>query len=146
MPAKRRRPLRGVGEGPRLAKEALAVELGRRVQEDQPQSWAAVAELGLEVASVVLGPEPPQDSRPWVVGSEAELQQHHVAVAKASSRKRSAVDEEEWCSAQKAWRQTKRRRSAWLRDKEVSWWEGQASKIQDVADAGDSFGWGFLYF
>ena len=29
--------------------------------------------------------------------------------------------------------------SAWLREKEVAWWEGQASKIQDVADQGGSF-------
>ena len=81
-----------------------------------------------------------RDSRPWVVGSETELQQHDVAVAQASSRKRSAVDDEGWRLAQKARRQTKRRRSAWLRDKEVSWWEGQANKIQAAADAGDSFG------
>ena len=55
-----------------------------------------VADLGLEVASAVLGPEPPKDSRPWVLGFEAELQNHDVAVAQASSRKRSAVDDEGW--------------------------------------------------
>ena len=100
MPVRRGRPhwasLRGVGEGPSLAKAALATELERRMQEEQPQSWATVADLGLEVASAVLGPEPPKDSRPWVLGFEAELQHHDVAVAQASSRKRSAVDDEGW--------------------------------------------------
>ena len=108
MKAKQRRPywasLRGIGEGPKMEKEALAPELGRRMRVEQPQSCSDDAGLVLsEVASAVLGPEPPRDSRPWVVGLETELRHFDDAVAQASSRKRSAVDDDEWRSAQKAW-------------------------------------------
>ena len=30
--------------------------------------------------------------------------------------------------------------SAWLREKEVSWWDSQAQLVQDKADQGDAFG------
>ena len=34
----------------------------------------------------------------------------------------------------------KRRRSAWLREKEISWWDSQAQLVQDKADQGDAVG------
>ena len=141
---KRKRPhwalLRGVGDGPRLAKEALATELSRRMAEEQPTSWSDLSGLGLDVSLAVLGTEPRRDSRPWVLGVEAELKQHDDAVAQASSRKRLAADDASWGDADKEWRRTKRRRSAWLRDREVAWWDAQAQKVQDASDQGDSFG------
>ena len=77
---------------------------------------------------------------PWVLGVEAELKQHDDAVAQASSRKRLAVDVVSWDNADEEWRRTKRRRSAWLRDREVAWWDAQAQKVQDASDQSDSFG------
>ena len=37
-------------------------------------------------------------------------------------------------------RPCKRRRLAWLRSKEVAWWDNKAQQAQDKADQGDSFG------
>ena len=132
--------LRGVGDGPRLAKEALATELSRRMAEEQPNNWSDLSSLGLDVSLAVLGSEPRRDSRPWVLGMEAELKQHDDAVAQASSRKRLAVDDAAWEDAVKELRRTKRRRSAWLREGEVEWWDAQAQKVQDASDQGDAFG------
>ena len=86
---------------------------------EQPQSWADLAALSLDVASAVLGSEPPRHPRPWVSGVEAELKQYDDGVAHASSRKHLADDDVSWLAADKEWRWTKRRRSAWLRDREV---------------------------
>ena len=62
MRAKQRRPrwasVGGVGERPRLAKEALAAELGRRMQEETTSELDGRLQVWvLEVASSVLGPE-----------------------------------------------------------------------------------------
>ena len=74
---KRKRPhwalLRGVGDGPRLAKEALATELSRRMAEEQPTSWSDLSGLGLDVSLAVLGSEPQRDSRPWCLGWKLSL-------------------------------------------------------------------------
>ena len=129
-----------MGDGPRLAKAALATELSRRMAEEKPESWSDLSCLGLDVSLAVLGSELQRDSRPWVLGMEAELKQHDDAVAQASSRKRLAVDDVSWEDAVKEWRRTKRRRSAWLRDREVAWWDAQAQKVQDASDQGDAFG------
>ena len=86
------------------------------MHEEQPQSWSEVAGVGLEVASAVLGSEPPHDSRPWVAGAEAERKQHDDAAAQAPPRL------------------TKHRRAAWLREKEVAWWEGQAAAWRGSGD------------
>ena len=96
--------------------------------------------MGLDVSLAVLGSEPPRDSRPWALGMEAELKRHDDAVAQASSRKRLAVDDVSWEDAVKERRRTKQRRSAWLRDREVAWWDSQAQKVQDASDQGDAFG------
>ena len=48
--------------------------------------------MGLDVASVVLGSQPPKDARPWVVGAEAELKRHDDEVAQASTKKREAFE------------------------------------------------------
>ena len=144
MVGKKKRPhwalLRGVGDDPRLAKEALATELTRRMAQEQPQSWTDLANLGLDASSAVLGSEPPRDPRPWLLGAEAELKQHDDAVAHASSRKRMAEGDVPWRDADKEWRRTKRRRSAWLRDREVAWWDSQAQKVQQSSDQGAASG------
>ena len=74
------------------------------------------------------------------LGWKLSLRQHDDAVAQASSRKRLAVDDASWDDAVKEWRRTKRRRSAWLRDREVAWWDAHAQKVQDASDQGDAFG------
>ena len=57
--------------------------------------------MGLDVVSAALGPELPKDSRPWVVGAEAELRHHDDAVAQGSSMERAAVDDDAWWVADK---------------------------------------------
>ena len=79
------------------------------------------------VARAVLGDEPCRDPRPWVRGCEGALQ-------------RKAESEAEFRAASYEVRRCKRRRSAWLREKEVSWWDSQAQLVQDKADQGDAFG------
>ena len=37
-------------------------------------------------------------------------------------------------------RRCKRQCVAWLRDKEVAWWDAKAHQVQDKADQGDAFG------
>ena len=37
-------------------------------------------------------------------------------------------------------RRCKRRLNAWLRDKEVAWWDAKAQQVQDKAGQGDAFG------
>ena len=144
LPRKMRRPnwvvLRGSGEAAQTAREALASERTRRVMEDQPGTWGEVAELGLGVARAVLGEEPRRDPRPWVRGCEADLRAFDASVTEASSRKRKAESWEMWREADYAVRRCKRRRSAWLREKEVEWWDAKAKLAQDKADLGDSFG------
>ena len=134
------RLLRGSGEAAQTAREALSTELDRRVAETEPTSWSEVVDLGLGVARAVLGDEPCRDPRPWIRGLEGELQGFDRAVSQASSRKRKAESEEEFRAASYAVRRCKRRRSAWLREKEVSWWNSQAQLVQDKADQGDAFG------
>ena len=141
---KLRRPnwrlLRGSGEAAQTARAALSAELDRRVAESEPTSWSEVVDLGLGVARVVLGDEPCRDSRPWVRGLEGDLQGFDRAVSQASSRKRKAESADEFRAASYAVRRCKRRRSAWLREREVSWWDAQAQLVQDKADQGDAFG------
>ena len=36
-------------------------------------------------------------------------------------------------------RRCKRRRLAWIRSKEVAWWDAKAQQAQDKADQGDAF-------
>ena len=62
------------------------------------------------------------------------------AVSLASRRKRAAASWEEWREANYEVRRCKRRRGAWLRDKEVQWWDDKARLAQDQADKGDAFG------
>ena len=87
--------------------------------ESEPTSWSEVVDLGLGVARAVLGDEPCRDPRPWVRGCEGELQGFDQAVSQASSRKRKAESEAEFRAVSYAVRRCKRRRSAWLREKEV---------------------------
>ena len=119
-----------------MAREALATEMDRRVGLDPPDSWREVVDLGLGVARAVLGEEPKLDPRPWVRGCEPALR----AVSLASSRKRAAASWEEWREAHYEVRRCKRRRGAWLRDKEVQWLSDKARLAQDQADKGDAFG------
>ena len=55
-------------------------------------------------------------------------------------RKRKAEDWDEWKASVADVRCCKRRRSAWLRSKEVAWWDQKAQQVQDKADQGDAFG------
>ena len=72
---------------------------------------------------------------------EADLKQRDDAVAHASSNgKRMAEDDESWRVAEQEWRQSRRRRSAWLRDRDVEWWDKQAQRVQDASDQGDPLG------
>ena len=135
---KLRRPnwlaLRGVGESATVARGALATEMDRRVALEPPASWKEVVDLGLGVARAVLGEEPKPDPRPWVRGCEPELRVFVQAVLQASSRKRSAGSWSEWREADYDVRRCKRRRGAWLREKEVQWWDVKAKMVQDQVD------------
>ena len=122
--------------GGRSDSTALSAELDRRVAESEPNSWSEVVDLGLGVARAVqsvLGEEPCRDPRPWVRGFDQ-------AVSQASSRKRKADSEAAFRAASYDVRRCKRRRSAWLREKAVVWWDSQAQLVQDKADQGDAFG------
>ena len=134
------RALRGSGESAVVAREALAAELDRRIGLEPPVSWSEVVDLGLGVARAVLGEEPKSDPRPWVKGCEPALRVFDKAVSLASSRKRAATSWDEWREANYEVRRCKRRRGAWLRDKEVQWWDDKARFAQDQADKGDAFG------
>ena len=96
------------------------------------------------VARAVLGEEPKRDARPWVRGCEPELASYDQDVSRASVRKRQAESAaetwEEWTASVAEVRRCKRRRLAWLRSKEVEWWDNKAKQAQDKADQGDSFG------
>ena len=96
--------LRGSGDGAQTARAALSAELDRRVAETEPTSWSEVVDLGLGVA-------------------EGEVQGFEQVVSQASSRKRKADSEAAFRAASYDTRRCKRRRSAWLREKEVSWWD-----------------------
>ena len=143
-PRRLRRPnwvaLRGSSDGAVLARAALATELDRRATEDQPTTWSDVVSLGVGVARAVLGEEPVQDHRPWVKGLEHELSTYDQAVSGAYTRKRQADSLEELRESVAEIRRCKRRRSAWLRAKEVEWWDDKARQVQDKADQGDAFG------
>ena len=70
-----------------------------------------------------------------------ELVTFDQAVTQASCcRKRAAESWDDWWEANRELRRSKRRRTAWLRDKEVAWWDAKAQKVQDQADQGDAFG------
>ena len=86
------------------------------------------------VARAVLGEEPKSEARPWVKGCEPELVSFDQAVSRASVRKRQAETWEEWTASVAEVRRCKRRRLAWRRSKEVSWWDGKAQQAQDKAD------------
>ena len=73
-------------------------------------------------------------------GCEPALREFDTAVSLASSRKRAATSWDEWREANYEVRRCKRRRGAWLRDKEVQWWDDKARLAQDQADKGDAFG------
>ena len=143
-PRKLRRPnwgvLRGSGEAAQVARSALAAEMDRRVGEEQPDTWSDLVSLGLGVSRAVLGEEPRPDPRPWVRGCEPELSSFDQEVSRASLRKRKAEDWDEWKASVADVRRCKRRRSAWLRSKEVAWWDQKAQQVQDKADQGDAFG------
>ena len=143
-PRRLRRPnwvlLRGSGDAATVARSALATELDRRVADEQPTTWPEVVSLGLGVARAVLGEEPKKDPRPWVRGCEKELVTFDQAVTQASRRKRAAESWDDWWDANREVRSSKRRRTAWLRDKEVAWWDAKAQQVQDKADQGDAFG------
>ena len=143
-PRKLRRPnwllLRGSSESAQTAREALATELDRRVGDEQPATWSDLVTLGVGVARAVLGEEPKRDVRPWVRGCEPELSGFDRAISDASIRKRQAETWEEWSASVAEVRRCKRRRVAWLRSKEVAWWDAKAQQAQDKADQGDAFG------
>ena len=143
-PKKLRRPnwslLRGSGEAAQVARGALATELDRRVSDEQPTTWPDLVTLGVGVARAVLGEEPKRDARPWVRGCEPELASYDRDVSRATVRKRQAETWEEWTESVAEVRRCKRRRLAWLRSKEVAWWDNKAQQAQDKADQGDSFG------
>ena len=67
------------------------------------------------------------------------------AVSGAYTRKRQADSLEELRESVAEIRRCERRRSAWLRAKEVEWWDDKARQVQDKADQGDAFG-GFSTF
>ena len=123
-----------------VARETLAIEMDRRIGLDPPDSWREVVDLGIGVARAVLGEEPRSDLRPWVRGCESELRVFDQAVSLASSRKRSATSWEGWREASHDVRRCKRRRGAWLRDKEVQWWDDKAQLAQVQANKGDAYG------
>ena len=78
---------------------------------------------------------------PWFgVVSLAELSFYDHAVSRASIRKRQAETWEEWSESVAELRRCKRRRLAWIRSKEVAWWDAKAQQAQDKADQGDAFG------
>ena len=81
-----------------------------------------------------------QDHRPWVKGLEHELSTYDQVVSGAYTRKRQADSLEELRDSVAEIRRCKRRRSAWLRSKEVEWWDDKARQVQDKADQGDAFG------
>ena len=139
-PRRLRRPnwvsLRGSGDAANVARSALATELDRRVADEQPTTWPEVVSLGLGVAKAILGEEPKKDPRPWVRGCEEELVTFDQAVTQASCRKRAAESWDDWWEANREVRRCKRRRTAWLRDKEVAWWDAKAQQVQDKADQG----------
>ena len=132
-PRRLRRPdwvaLRGSSDGAVTARAALATELDWRVTEDKPATWSEVVSLGVGVARAVLGEEPVQDHRPWVKGLEHELSTHDQAVSGAYTRKRQADSLEELRESLAEIRRCKRRRSAWLRAKEVEWWDDKARAL-----------------
>ena len=61
------------------------------------------------------------------------------------SPKRKAERWDDWRDSVADVRRFKQRRSAWLRSKEVAWWDHKAQQAQDKADQGDAFG-GFATF
>ena len=63
-----------------------------------------------------------------------------IAISDASVRKRQAETWEEWSESVAEVRRCKRRRVAWLRSKEVVWWDAKAQQAQDRAGQGDAFG------
>ena len=142
-PRKLRRPnwllLRGSSGSAQTAREALATELDRRVGDEQPTTWSGLVNLGVGVARAVLGEEPKRDVRPWVRGCESELANYDQAVSRASIRKRQAETWEEWSESVVEVRRCKRRRLAWIRSKEVEWWDAKALQAQDKADQGGCF-------
>ena len=87
-----------------------------------------------------------QDHRPWVKGFEHELATYDQAVSGACTRKRHAESLEELRESVAEIRRCKRRRSAWLRSKEVEWWDDKARQVQDKADQGDAFGVFFHFY
>ena len=50
--------------------------------------------------------------------------------------KRQAETWEEWSESVAEVRRCKRRRLAWLRSREVAWWDSKAQQAQDKADQG----------
>ena len=127
--------LRGSGDAANVARSALATELDRRVADEQPTTWPEVVSLGLGVARAVLGEEPKKDPRPWVRVCEKELVTFDQAVTQASRRKRAAESWDDWWEANREVRSSKRRRTAWLRDKEVAWWDASPKEVQGERDA-----------
>ena len=97
-----------------------------------------VVSLGLGVARAILVEEPRTDPRPWVRGCENELVTFDQAVTQASCRKRAAESWDEWWAATREVRRCKRRRTAWLRDKEVLWWDDLQTSPQKIKGFG---GW-----
>ena len=114
--------------------------MDRRISEEQPDNWSDLIALGLGVSRAILGEEPRRNPRPWVRGCEPELSSFDQEVSRASLRKRKAEDWDEWKAFVADVRRCKRRRFAWLRSKEVAWWDQKAQQVQDKADQGDDFG------
>ena len=61
-------------------------------------------------------------------------------MTQASSRKKAAESWDEWWESNHEVQRCKRRRTAWLRDQEVAWWDAKAQQVQDKADQGDVSG------
>ena len=81
------------------------------------------------VARAVLGEEPKPDPCPWVRGCEPELSSYDQAVSRVSICKRQAETWDDWKDLVAAVRRCKRRRLAWLRSKEVAWWDAKARAV-----------------
>ena len=86
----------------------------------------------------ILDEEPKQDSRPWAWGCEPELSSYDQAVSWAlfaSDRRNLGRSGGNWL---RRLDDAKPRHLAWLRCKEVAWWDAKAQRTQDKADQGDA--------
>ena len=77
-----------------VARAAVATELDRRVEGEQPTTWPEVVMVGVGVARAVLGEEPKRDAHPSV--REPEHSSYDQAVSTVFVCKRQAETWEDW--------------------------------------------------